>query len=257
MADEEKHTHVFAHWHEEKRGYLCECGAIWTENAVEEFTPTMVRVMMARLVTTEKQRDEAQAEVARLEAGLVQASTEAAAIAHREYGETIDQLRDEVEHLRIEHGKELQKAKHWALETTRAQHALTEALEAWVTCPACTETWRRQDGITTHRNICAERDEALATSERRRQDREDALNVKSKEGLTCSEWILRTGQAERKYNKLDSKAGKLRGSLLLAQQILREWVGLEDYNDYSEPIGDRTLLLLETIDDVLTEKGES
>lgn len=169
----------------------------------------------------------------------------------------VERLQDEVEHLRIEHGKELQKAKHWALETTRVQHALTEALEAWVTCPACTETWRRQDGVTTHKNICAERDEALTTSERRRQDREDALNVKSKEGLTCSEWILRTGQAERKYNKLDSEATKLRGSLLLAQQILREWIGLEDSDDYREPIGDRTLLLLETINDVLAERGES
>lgn len=37
--------------------------------------------------------------------------------------------------------------------------------------------------------------------DRLRQERSDALNVKTKEGLTCSEWILRTGKAERERDE--------------------------------------------------------
>jgi hypothetical protein len=34
-------------------------------------------------------------------------------------------------------------------------------------------------------------------NDRLRQDRSDALNVRSREGLLASEWIARTGKAER------------------------------------------------------------
>jgi len=38
-----------------------------------------------------------------------------------------------------------------------------------------------------------------------RQDRYDALSVKSKEGLLSSEWILRTGKSERRAKELTAE----------------------------------------------------
>jgi hypothetical protein len=45
--------------------------------------------------------------------------------------------------------------------------------------------------------VVRERDEALAIAERRRLDQAAALDVKTVEGLTASEWLMRTALAER------------------------------------------------------------
>jgi hypothetical protein len=46
-----------------------------------------------------------------------------------------------------------------------------------------------------------ERDEARSLASQRWQDRHDALGVKTREGLTASEWLLRTGKAERERDE--------------------------------------------------------
>lgn len=52
--------------------------------------------------------------------------------------------------------------------------------------------------------------EERVVSERRRQERADALNVKTKDGLTSSEWILRTGKAERERDEALRELERLR-----------------------------------------------
>lgn len=52
-----------------------------------------------------------------------------------------------------------------------------------------------------------------ATSERRKQERDDALGVKTKEGLTASEWLLRTGKAEREAKACRSYLEDTRAAL--------------------------------------------
>lgn len=55
----------------------------------------------------------------------------------------------------------------------------------------------------------AEKAEALA--ERRRIEREQALNVTTREGLSASEWLMRTAQAEARAEKAEADLTKLRG----------------------------------------------
>lgn len=46
--------------------------------------------------------------------------------------------------------------------------AVLELAEAWITCPACGETWGRKDGTETHDDVCQQRDAARAEVERLR-----------------------------------------------------------------------------------------
>jgi uncharacterized protein with PIN domain len=58
-----------------------------------------------------------------------------------------------------------------------------------------------------------------ADNERLRQDRADALNVTSREGLLASEWVLRAGRAERERDVL---LAKLESSLDTSERVDRE-----------------------------------
>lgn len=64
------------------------------------------------------------------------------------------------------------------------------------------------------------RKEALVLAERRRQDRADALNVTTKDGLTASEWVARTGKAERERDEALARCARLSA----AGQVLSEHV---------------------------------
>lgn len=55
----------------------------------------------------------------------------------------------------------------------------------------------------------AERDEANARADQAHRDRYDALSVTSKDGLLSSEWILRTGQAERERDEAREAAKRM------------------------------------------------
>lgn len=52
--------------------------------------------------------------------------------------------------------------------------------------------------------------ELEALAERRRQERLDALSVTTREGLSASEWVLRTGKAEQRVAELEREAQYLR-----------------------------------------------
>lgn len=54
---------------------------------------------------------------------------------------------------------------------------------------------------------------ALDYAERARRDRYDALGVKTKEGLLASEWLLRTGKAERERDEALAEVARLRGEV--------------------------------------------
>jgi hypothetical protein len=44
-----EHNHVFDHWDPERRAYVCECGATWTERAMEAQAPAMTGALRARI----------------------------------------------------------------------------------------------------------------------------------------------------------------------------------------------------------------
>lgn len=46
------------------------------------------------------------------------------------------------------------------------------------------------------------------------QDRDDALSVRSKDGLPASEWVLRTGRAERERDEAKAETEKLKGQVI-------------------------------------------
>ena len=58
-------------------------------------------------------------------------------------------------------------------------------------------------------NARKERDETLALAERRKQDRDDALSATTTEGLSASEWQLRTGKAERERDEAVREVDRL------------------------------------------------
>lgn len=62
--------------------------------------------------------------------------------------------------------------------------------------------------------------EERVVSERRRQERADALNVKTTDGLTSSEWILRTGKAERERDEALRELERLRRVERAARALL-------------------------------------
>jgi hypothetical protein len=51
-------------------------------------------------------------------------------------------------------------------------------------------------------------------NDRLRQDRSDALNVRSREGLLASEWVARTGKAERELAEARELLGYSRTALM-------------------------------------------
>lgn len=56
----------------------------------------------------------------------------------------------------------------------------------------------------------AENEEAWTKYEQARRDRADALNVKTKEGLGASEWLMRTGKAERRIAELEAERDEIK-----------------------------------------------
>lgn len=64
----------------------------------------------------------------------------------------------------------------------------------------------------------AEKAEALA--ERRRIEREQALNVTTREGLSASEWLMRTAQAEARAEKAEKEIAALHDLLGQAWALL-------------------------------------
>lgn len=58
----------------------------------------------------------------------------------------------------------------------------------------------------------ARAEEAEALAERRRIEREQALNVTTREGLSASEWLMRTAQAEARAEKAEAELEKLRST---------------------------------------------
>ena len=58
----------------------------------------------------------------------------------------------------------------------------------------------------------AAREEAERLADRRWKERADVLHVMTKEGLTCSEWLLRTGVAERERDSLAALVGEIKHS---------------------------------------------
>jgi hypothetical protein len=57
-----------------------------------------------------------------------------------------------------------------------------------------------------------------AENDRLRSERSAALNVKTTDGLTSSEWILRTGLAERERDALRSEVERLREALTPSEE---------------------------------------
>lgn len=55
----------------------------------------------------------------------------------------------------------------------------------------------------------AENAELVASNDRLRQDRYDALSVTSRDGLLSSEWVMRTGIAERKAKEAQSALARV------------------------------------------------
>ncbi len=74
--------------------------------------------------------------------------------------------------------------------------------------------------------MTAERDALRADSDRLRQDRADLLNVKTKEGLGASEWMMRTATAERELaaaiKERDFAAEQLKGVCALNRTMREE-----------------------------------
>jgi hypothetical protein len=62
------------------------------------------------------------------------------------------------------------------------------------------------------RAVLAENERLGELAERRRQDRADALSVKSRDGLLSSEWLARTGKAERERDEARAENERLRAA---------------------------------------------
>lgn len=58
----------------------------------------------------------------------------------------------------------------------------------------------------------AENAELIVKNEQLYKDRYDALSVHTKEGMLASEWLLRTGKAERRVKELEAESAELRSS---------------------------------------------
>lgn len=89
-----------------------------------------------------------------------------------------------------------------------------EATEAFSAGSKCIST---EDYIADLRAEVTAKDAELtrlrAENDRLRQDRADALSVTSRDGLLSSEWIARTGAAERKARESEAEITRLRAEL--------------------------------------------
>lgn len=85
------------------------------------------------------------------------------------------------------------------------------------------EVERMQETIDSLR---AENAELIVKNEQLYKDRYDALSVHTKEGMLASEWLLRTGKAERRVKELEAENAELREDAR-EQRALAE--GLAEY----------------------------
>jgi hypothetical protein len=76
-------------------------------------------------------------------------------------------------------------------------------LEYIANCPTFRAAWRLRDEVDAAEKRAEEAEERARRSY---QDRYDALNVKSRDGLLSSEWLLRTGIAERERDEAIKRA---------------------------------------------------
>lgn len=63
---------------------------------------------------------------------------------------------------------------------------------------------------TEVKRLRAENAELIVKNEQLYKDRYDALSVHTKEGMLASEWLLRTGKAERRVKELEAENAELR-----------------------------------------------
>jgi len=73
--------------------------------------------------------------------------------------------------------------------------------------------WRNKAGDRKIEEQTKEIERLEELAERRRQDRADALNVKSRDGLLSSEWLARTGKAERERDEARAEVERLRARI--------------------------------------------
>jgi len=118
----------------------------------------------------------------------------------------------------------------------------------------------RADAQATVEALQRERDEADKRSEQCRKDRAMVLNVKTTDGLTASEWLMRTAVAEQKAKDLQAALDAEREKVKAAKaEVWREaamkyalWVGedsevpadphLDGYERFEEYCHDRAAL---------------
>jgi hypothetical protein len=106
----------------------------------------------------------------------------------------------------------------WRLADARADAAVAEADQLRDRLTASEDSVRELTRRAQQAE--AERDAAAKLAEQRRQDRLDALSVKTTEGLSASEWVLRAGKAERERDELKAR----RTTLSAAGQVSSEHV---------------------------------
>ena len=68
-------------------------------------------------------------------------------------------------------------------------------------------------------------------NERLRQDRYEALSVTSRDGLLSSEWVARTGKAERRADKLHAQVKGLEAREAELEEVLEELTYLKRHKD--------------------------
>ena len=92
---------------------------------------------------------------------------------------------------------------------------------------------------TSRDRLQAEVEKLKAESERLRQDRADVLNVKSKDGLTSSEWIMRTGKAERERDEARALLAKVADALCELQAREATYRLVHDTQGHGSPSSGR------------------
>ena len=111
------------------------------------------------------------------------------------------------------HGEEAPQSKEAQLQAALdAEREKVKELECY------RALWKRRDdeltGVlaqlaTLQAQLVAEQQRA----DRAVKDRSDVLYVKTKEGLSCSEWLMRTAIAERKVKDLEAQLRQVEGEL--------------------------------------------
>lgn len=118
--------------------------------------------------------------------------------------------REQVAALQAQLNEQSEKLKYHDLfkkwQCWRDPDELVDEYEKWQA--AIQEHQSLKDQLTQR---TAELEAANIRADKAVQDRADVLNVKSTDGLTSSEWIMRTATAERKVKDLQAELERVRG----------------------------------------------